>query len=152
MYETKKTTNKGIGYHEVRKTTWIFWKSHVSEPCEKWVQSAGNYAYTRFEEFSICSGEVLFTNEHKAVFSKNEKLRYIDINDFKIFKEHSKDSDTVFKIKPVSVKFIKMITAKKDKDVDDNYLKKIKEYLGRIETRFVYYVAVYLKYKKMNLK
>ena len=45
-----------------------------------------------------------------------------------------------------------MITAKKDKDVDDNYLKKIKEYLGRIETRFVYYVAVYLKYKKMNLK
>ena len=45
-----------------------------------------------------------------------------------------------------------MITAKKDKDVDDNYLKKIKEYLGRIETRFVYYVAVYLKHKKMNLK
>ena len=86
----KKTTIRGIVYHEVRKTTWIFWKSHVSELCEKWVQSAGNYAYTRFEEFNICSGEVLFTNEHKAVFSKNEELRYIDINDFKIFKEYSK--------------------------------------------------------------
>ena len=29
-----------------------------------------------------------------------------------------------------------MINAKKDKDIDDNYLKKIKEYLGRIENTF----------------
>ena len=70
------------------------------------------------------------------MFSKNEELRYIDISNFKIFKGYSKASDTVFKIKPVSVKFIKMINAKKDKDVDDNYLKKIKEYLGRIESTF----------------
>ena len=78
MYETEKTTNKGIRYHEVRKTTWIFLKSNVSELCEKWVRSAGNYAYTRFEEFRTCFGEVLFNNEHKAVFSKNEESRYID--------------------------------------------------------------------------
>ena len=29
-----------------------------------------------------------------------------------------------------------MINAKKDKDVDDNYLKKIKEYVGKIENTF----------------
>ena len=70
------------------------------------------------------------------MFSKKEELRYIDINNFKIFREYSKDSENEFKIKPVLVKFIEMINAKKDKDVDDNYLKKIKEYLGRIESTF----------------
>ena len=70
------------------------------------------------------------------MFSNKEELRYIDINDFKIFREYSKDSETVFKIKPVLVKFIEMINAKKDKDVDDNYLKKIKEYVGRIDNTF----------------
>ena len=53
VYETEKTTIKGIGYHEVRKTTWIFWKSRVSELSEKWVRSAGNYAYTWFEHVLV---------------------------------------------------------------------------------------------------
>ena len=51
--------------------TWVFWKSPVSELCEKWIYYNNNYAYTRFEE-NTCSGEVLFTNEHKAVSSKNK--------------------------------------------------------------------------------
>ena len=67
-----------IGRHEIRHEsnwekgiiTWIFWKFHVSELCEKWICSKSNYAYTRFEEFRTCSYEVLFTNEHKAVFKK----------------------------------------------------------------------------------
>ena len=55
---------------EKRRIVWIFWKSHVTELCEKWIYFNGNYAYTRFEEFRTCSGEVLFTNEHKVAFSK----------------------------------------------------------------------------------
>ena len=66
----KKTTIRGIVYHEVRKTTWIFWKSHVSELCEKCVQSAGNYAYTRFEEFRTCSGEYFLLMSIKQCFQK----------------------------------------------------------------------------------
>ena len=65
---------------------------------------------------------------------KNQDTQ-IDTDNFKIFREYSKDSETVFKIKPVSIIFIKMINAKKDKDVDD-YLKKIKEYVGKIENTF----------------
>ena len=61
--------------HNIRKDgnweTWIFWKSHVTELCEKWICCRKIYAYTRFEEFRSCSGEVLFTNKHKTVFSKN---------------------------------------------------------------------------------
>ena len=59
------------GNWEKRIMTWIFWKSHVTELCEKWICCRKNYAYTRFEEFRSCSGEVLFTNKHKTVFSKN---------------------------------------------------------------------------------
>ena len=59
------------GNWEKRIITWIFWKSHVTELCEKWICCRKNYAYTRFEEFRSCSGEVLFTNKHKTVFSKN---------------------------------------------------------------------------------
>ena len=106
VYTTAKRTNRGFNDWEERKTTWIFWKSHVSELCEKWVRSRGNYAYTRFEEFCTCSGEVLLTNEHIAVFSKSEELKYIDINGFKIFKEYSKESETIFKIKPITDIFI----------------------------------------------
>ena len=62
---------------EKRKITCVFWKSQVSKLCEKWICSNDNYAYTRFEEFRTCSGEVLFTNEHKSVFSKNEAKSYI---------------------------------------------------------------------------
>ena len=98
---------------EKRKITWVFWKSHVSELCEKWICSKYNYAYTRFEEFRTCSGEVLFTNEHKAVFSKNEAGSYIDINDLEIFKDFSSDSKIIFKIKPITAEIIKMIKVKK---------------------------------------
>ena len=56
------------------------------ELCEKWISSIGNYAYTRFEEFRTCAGEVLFTNEHKAVFSRKEADCYIPIKDLDIFK------------------------------------------------------------------
>ena len=98
---------------EKRKVTWVFWKSHVSDLCEKWICSKDNYAYTRFEEFRTCSGEVLFTNEHKAVFSKNEAESYIYINDLEIFKDFSSDSKIIFKIKPITAEIIKMIKVKK---------------------------------------
>ena len=110
--------------------TWVFWKSHVSELCEKWTYYNNNYAYTRFEEFRTCSGEVLFTNEHKAVFSKNKAKTYIDINDLEIFKYFSKENKTKFKRKPrteietITTETIKIITAKKDKNIIDNYLAK----------------------------
>ena len=80
--------------------TWVFWKSHVSELCEKWKYYNNNYAYTRFEEFCTGSGEVLFTNEHKAAFSKNNAKTYIDINDLNMFKYFSKEDKTKFKRKP----------------------------------------------------
>ena len=80
MFTIVRNDFKNIRNWEKRKITWVFWKSHVKELCEKWIYSKGNYAYTRFEEFCTCSGEVLFTNEHKAVFSKKEPESYIDIN------------------------------------------------------------------------
>ena len=98
---------------EKRKVTWVFWRSHVSDLCEEWICSKDNYAYTRFEEFRTCSGEVLFTNEHKAVFSKNEAESYIDINDLEIFKDFSSASKIIFKIKPITAEIIKMIKVKK---------------------------------------
>ena len=103
--------------------TWVFLKSHVSELCEKWIYCNNNYAYARFEEFRTCSSEVLFTNEHKAVFSENKAKTYIDINDLKIFKDFSKEDKTKFKNKPkteietITTKTINMITAKKDKEI-----------------------------------
>ena len=93
-----------------------------------------NYAYTRFEEFRTCSGEVLFTNENKAVFSKNNAKTYIDINDLEINKAFFKENKTKFKKKPeseiktITTETIKIITAKKDENFKDNYLAKIKEY------------------------
>ena len=73
------------------------------------------------KKIRTCSGEVFFTNEHKAVFSKNKAKTYIDINDLQIFKDFSKDNKTKFKKKPkteietVTTETIKIITAKKDK-------------------------------------
>ena len=78
---------KNKSYWKKKVITWVFWKSHVTELCEKWICCRNNYAYTRFEEFRTCSGKVLFTNEHKAVFSKNKAKTYIDINDLEIFIE-----------------------------------------------------------------
>ena len=82
---------------ENKVITWVFWKSHVTE---KWICCRNNYVYTRFEEFRTCSGELLFTNEHKAFFSKNKAKTYIDINDLEIFKDFSKENKTKFKKKP----------------------------------------------------
>ena len=121
---------------EKRKITWVFWKSHVSELCEKWICSKYNYAYTRFEEFRTCSGEVLFTNEHKAVFSKNEAGSYIDINDLEIFKDFSSDSKIIFKIRPITAEIIKLIITKKDTNIKDSCLKKIEEYTCIIENMY----------------
>ena len=114
--------------------TWVFWKSHVTELCDKWICCRNNYAYTRFEEFRTCSGEILFTNEHNAVFSKNKARTYIDINDLEIFKDFSKENKTKFKRKPrteieaITTETIKAITAKKDKKIKGNYMSKIEKY------------------------
>ena len=118
---------------EKRRIVWIFWKSHVTELCEKWIYFNSNYAYTRFEEFRTCSGEVLFTNEHKVAFSKNNAKTYIDVNDLEIFKDFSSDSKTIFKNKPVTVKIIEMIN---DKNINDICLKKIEEYACKIDNLY----------------
>ena len=110
-----------------------------------------NYAYTRFEEFCTCSGEVLFTNEHKTVFSKNKVKTYIDINDLEIFKDFSKENKTTFKKKSktetetITTETIKMITAKKNKNIKGNYLAKIKEYTCMISDIYIYiYIHIYI--------
>ena len=59
--------NKENGYLERRHILWVFWDNkHITELCEKWIKCDGNYAYTRFEELRTYSGDVIFTNEHKA--------------------------------------------------------------------------------------
>ena len=119
MSEVVKFKFKNKSDWEKIVITWVFWKSHVTELCEKWICCRNNYAYTRFEEFHTCSGEVLFTNEHKAVFSKNNAKTYIDINDLEIFKDFCKESKTKFKKNPkteietIITETSKMITAKK---------------------------------------
>ena len=98
-----KLLNSNLKIKVIRKKkviTWVFWKSHVTEICEKRICCRNNYAYARSEEFRTFSGEVFFTNEHKAVFSKNKAKTYIDINDLEIFKDFSKDNKTKFKKKP----------------------------------------------------
>ena len=59
----------------------------------------GNYAYTRFEELCTRSGEVLFTREHKATLSKEKSLRYIDIDELKIFRNMYSKDEMVLKTK-----------------------------------------------------
>ena len=120
VFKVVKFKFKNKSNWEKKVITWVFWKSPVSELCEKWIYYNNNYAYTRYEEFRTCSGEVLFTNEHKAVFSKNKAKTYIDINDLEIFKDFSKENKTKFKRKPrteietITTETIKIITAKKD--------------------------------------
>ena len=77
MFEVVKFKFKNKSDWKKKVITWVFWKSHVTELCEKWICCRNNYGYTRFEEFHTCSGEVLFTNEHKAVFSKNNAKTYM---------------------------------------------------------------------------
>ena len=53
--------------NEIRHIIIVFWDDeYITELCEKWVKACGVYAYTRFEELSTNSGDVLFTTEHKA--------------------------------------------------------------------------------------
>ena len=57
-----------------RQILWVFWNNnYISELCDMWIYIDGNYVYTRFEELCTCSGEVLFTNRHKATLSKKKK-------------------------------------------------------------------------------
>ena len=132
MFSVVRYDNKDKVGWEKRKITWVFWKSHVTELCEKWISSIGNYAYTRFEEFRTCAGEVLFTNEHKAVFSRKEADCYIPIKDLDIFKDFSSNSKTIFKIKPITAKITKVINARKDKNIDDSFLKENIHIAGNI--------------------
>ena len=92
----------------------MFWNNNkVTELREKWIFYGGNYAYTRFEELSTCSGEVLFTREHKATLSKEKSLIYIDIDVLKVFRNEYLDDEIVLK------------TKKKYKDLIDKINKKI---------------------------
>ena len=108
----------------------------MTELYEKWIYSRSNYVYTRFEEFRTCTDEVLFTNEHKAVFTKNTTTSYIDIEDLNMFKDFSNDSKTVFKTKSVTAEIITLINARKDKNIDDSSLKKIKEHTCTINNLY----------------
>ena len=103
---------KKNGIWKRKKIVWVFWNNgHVSELCKKWIYLNGKYAYTRFEELRIHSGEVIFTREHKATTSKDKSNTYIDIDDLKMFKDFSTSDKTTFKTKT------------KDKDKDKNKTK-----------------------------
>ena len=66
---------------------WVFWNNkHISELCEKWVYRNREYGYTRFEELRTCSGEVIYTREHKATTTKLKKNILLDIDELLIQK------------------------------------------------------------------
>ena len=88
------------GNWKKRQIVWVFWgDDHVSELCEKWIYRNHNYAYTRFEELRTCSGEVVFTREHKATTSKDKSDTYIDIDELQMFKDFSTKDKTTTKTK-----------------------------------------------------
>ena len=62
------------GDHWIRKKILlVFWNNkRISKLFEKWIFCSDNYVYTRFEELSTHSGEVLYTKEHKATLSKKK--------------------------------------------------------------------------------
>ena len=102
------------------------------------MNSRVNYAYTRFEEIHTCAGEVLFTNEHKAVFSRKEADCYIPIKDLDIFKDLFDNTKTIFMIKPITAKITKIINAK---NIDDSYFLKEKT---RIAGNIYYVLSNYI--------
>ena len=59
----------------------------------------GNYVYTRSEKLCTCSGEVLYTREHKATLSKGKPFKYIDIDELKIFRNMYSKDEMVLKTK-----------------------------------------------------
>ena len=85
--------NKKNGDWVKRQIVWVFWDDkHITELCDKWMRCGRReYAYTRFEELRIYSGEVLFTREHKATrsicTSKRKSDFVIDINILCLFKD-----------------------------------------------------------------
>ena len=82
----------------------IFWNDgRISEICQKWIRDNGNYANTKFEELCTCSGEVLFTREHKASLSRKESGAYIDIDEFPMFKDFSNTNDIEIKTKTKTI-------------------------------------------------
>ena len=92
---------------------WVFWNNNkVTELCEKWIFYGGNYANTRFEELCTCSGEVLFTREHKATLSKEKSLTYIDIDAFKVFRNKYFQDEIVLKTKKKYKSFIDKVNKK----------------------------------------
>ena len=104
-YNRKTFKNKENGDWRKRHILWVFWNNnHISELCEKWIYKDGNYAYARFEELRTRSGEVLFTNEHKATLSKEKSKIYIDIDKLKIFKYFSFKAPTPLKTKDILYK------------------------------------------------
>ena len=99
----------------------IFWNDgRISEICQKWIGYNGNYAYTKFEELCTCSGEVLFTREHKASLSKKESDTYIDIDELPMFKDFSNINDFEIKTKTKT----KTKTRTENKDLLDKIDKK----------------------------
>ena len=57
------------------KTVWIYWNNNpISEIDEMWTFYKDNYAYTRLEKLSTCSGESLYDREHRATISKKINL------------------------------------------------------------------------------
>ena len=64
----------------------IFWNNkHISNLSEKWIYRNRECAYTQFEELCTCSGEVIYTTEHKAITTKHKKNIFIDIDELKVF-------------------------------------------------------------------
>ena len=108
---------------------WVFWNNNnVSELCEKKIFCDGNYAYIRFEELCTCSGEVLFTREHKATLSKEKSLTYIDIDELKIFRNMYSEDEIVLKTKKEYKDLMGKINKKLTKLGDgNNMLEKISE-------------------------
>ena len=73
-YDGRVFKNKENGDWRKRQILWVFWNdNYISELCDKWIYKDGNTAYTRFEELRTRSGEVLFTNEHKATLSNENQ-------------------------------------------------------------------------------
>ena len=60
----------------------------------------------------------------------------MDIKSLKIFKDFSNVSKKVFKTKPVTTEIITLINTRKDKNIDNNRLKKIKEYACMINNLY----------------
>ena len=80
--------NRENGDWVKRQNAWVFWNNkHISELCEKWIYRNREYGYTRFEELSTYSGEVLFTREHKATTTKRKSNTFIKIEKLRVFKD-----------------------------------------------------------------